>query len=595
MRADAGSPSGIEAIPTIEARETSGITSRLLLAYLERAGGRAAVEETLLRAEMLDREVLLRGESYWFSWDTKIKLFEAAAEVLGDPLFARTMGETALELGISDSVQTALRALGSPSLVYRNVVRANARFNASHRMDLLDLGPQHARISFSDASGEGRFHPLDCDYSMGMLASVPVLFGLPHARVAHPACVGSGADACVYELTWNEHASAVPFALSAGAVGAAALAASLLFAPALLPAGVAAVGAAATAAALRAHAVDRGRWRRLEHSLRAQADVGEALAASLRDLAGELRLGEVLQKVTENAQSAVGGKEYALLVGTGDGGYASRTSASLPPATLRALERWLLGESKRLAEPLVVDDMALIDELEPATRDEAMPLRSLCAAPLAYRGQVLGVLVALAGTTRTFLPRDIDLLRSYAVQAAIALTNARLYEAQERLAARDPLTGLLNRRELQEHMEREVERCLRHGGRWSLVLLDLDGFKSINDEGGHSAGDAVLREVGRCLSESSRSSDLAFRLGGDEFALLLPSTPDVDAATASAERARAAIAALDSRLDASYGVAVWPDDGSEGDAVLVAADSRLYEMKGHGSPRHACPHCGTPA
>ena len=93
----------------------------------------------------------------------------------------------------------------------------------------------------------------------------------------------------------------------------------------------------------------------------------------------------------------------------------------------------------------------------------------------------MGALIALAPQRRAFLPRDVDLLSSYGVQAAIALVNARLFEMQERLAAHDPLTGLLNRRELDEHVSREIDRCRRHGGGFSLVLVDLDGFKLVND------------------------------------------------------------------------------------------------------------------
>src|SRR5439155_10447987 len=174
-----------------------------------------------------------------------------------------------------------------------------------------------------------------------------------------------------------------------------------------------------------------------------------------------------------------------------------------------------------LSEPMLVDDVGLVEELEPIGLQESMPLRSICAVPLSYQGRTLGALVALAPQRRTFLPRDMDLLRSYAVQAAIALLNARLFEMQERLAARDPLTGLLNRRELHEYLRREIDRCHRHGGGFGLVLLDLDGFKLVNDTGGHSAGDEVLRRVAQALERSTRGSDVAFRMGGDEFALLL--------------------------------------------------------------------------
>jgi diguanylate cyclase (GGDEF)-like protein len=237
-------------------------------------------------------------------------------------------------------------------------------------------------------------------------------------------------------------------------------------------------------------------------------------------------------------------------------------------------------------EPIVIDDVSSVPQLAPVALQETMPLGSLCAAPLSYQGRSLGALVALANQRRTFLPRDVDLLRSYAVQAAVALLNARLFEMQERLAARDPLTGVLNRRELHEHLEREIERCRRHGGSFAVVVLDLDGFKLVNDTSGHSEGDDVLRAVGAALSESARGSDTVFRMGGDEFAILLPGCSDPEAAAASAERACAAIRHADSRVNASYGLATWPLDGVEQDDVLAAADRQLYRMKGARSNRY---------
>jgi diguanylate cyclase (GGDEF)-like protein len=210
---------------------------------------------------------------------------------------------------------------------------------------------------------------------------------------------------------------------------------------------------------------------------------------------------------------------------------------------------------------------------------EALPLASLCSAPLVYRGRVLGALVALAAAPHSFLPKDVHLLRSYAAQVAIALTNARMFEAQERLAARDPLTALLNRREFDGSVSREIERCRRHGGGWSLVLIDLDAFKQVNDAGGHSVGDRVLRDAAEALSGACRASDLAFRIGGDEFALLLPETPDKQDAIAVAERACDTLAAGSLGVGASYGLAVWPDDGADKDALMNTADRRLYAMK----------------
>jgi diguanylate cyclase (GGDEF)-like protein len=571
-------------IPILEARDTSGMTSKLVFAYAERVGGEEVVDEILRRGGLEGRGDELRDESAWFSYDTKIRLFEAAAAVLDDPRVMRRVGEAALELSVAEGLKTTLRALGTPGLVYRNVVRANAKFSAVQGMELIELDRDHARVRFVDLAGVG-FHRLDCDYTAGLLSCVPAIFGQPLARVSHPVCGVTGAEACIYDLSWREHVSPVRTILTAGAAGILAVGASAILAPALLPGGLAIAAAAGGLAVARLRRVSRRRWDHLEREVREQAEFGERLAASLQDLTGELRLDELLAKITHNAQSAVGGKEYALLVEE-EGRHRCLGSSGLPAATVAALEQWLASPQTVLAEPTVIDDVALVPGLAPIALQESMPLGSLCAVPLSYQGRTLGALIALANQRRTFLPRDVDLLGSYAVQAAIALLNARLFEAQERLAARDPLTGLLNRRELHENLSREIERCRRHGGTFSVAMLDLDGFKLVNDRAGHSEGDDVLRRVAGALSSSVRGSDVAFRMGGDEFAVLLAGRSDRDEAAATAERASAAIRSADPRVNASYGIAVWPDDGIDQDALLAAADRRLYRMKGTRSTRY---------
>src|SRR2546422_4964571 len=131
---------GVAAIPVLEPRETSGMTSKLVLSYVERQGGEAAVKEVLSRCGLADREQSLRNESSWFSFNAKIQLFEAAAEVLGDPQVMRRVGESALDLSVAAGLKAALRALGTPGLVYRNVVRANAKFNTVQGMELVEVG-----------------------------------------------------------------------------------------------------------------------------------------------------------------------------------------------------------------------------------------------------------------------------------------------------------------------------------------------------------------------------------------------------------------------------------------------------------------------
>src|SRR4051794_29562974 len=206
-----------------EAHETSGMTSRLILAYVDRKGGPSAVERVLRLCGLEEVEADLRSESHWFSFATKIRLFQAAADVLDDPYVPRHIGEQAIELNVGEALKLTLRALGSPRLVYENVVRANGKFSSTARMDLLEASSSHARIAYVDITGTP-FHPLDCQYNQGMLSCVPKLFGLPLARVSHPICAGDGGDACVYDMSWESGGAYARTAFAAGGAGGAPLA-----------------------------------------------------------------------------------------------------------------------------------------------------------------------------------------------------------------------------------------------------------------------------------------------------------------------------------------------------------------------------------
>lgn len=156
----------------------------------------------------------------------------------------------------------------------------------------------------------------------------------------------------------------------------------------------------------------------------------------------------------------------------------------------------------------------------------------------------------------------------------------------------DELTGLLNRRAFDARLAEEVARTERYGTPFSLVMLDLDGFKEINDGFGHAAGDAVLRSVGVLLRSEIRTTDHAVRYGGDEFALVLSGTSKTDA-WAVAEKVRAALTLL--RVDAgdgrrvgtaaSIGVASYGPDSGGAKALIEAADGALYRAKRRGRDR----------
>jgi diguanylate cyclase (GGDEF)-like protein len=157
----------------------------------------------------------------------------------------------------------------------------------------------------------------------------------------------------------------------------------------------------------------------------------------------------------------------------------------------------------------------------------------------------------------------------------------------------DPLTGLQNRRLFDERLEREMDAAVRYAQEFSLVLLDLNRFKEVNDAHGHATGDKVLAVAGRLIGESARSSDLTFRIGGDEFALLLPRTA-YDGAKTVADRLRErfaeAVLPLDPQIPVSlaYGIATAPREARAASALFALADERLYNFKRSiGSPRCA--------
>ena len=521
-------------------RHTSGVTTSLVLAYLEKEGGRTAVDAALAHAELTEREAELREEGTWHDFATKIKLFEAAEAVTGDRDVCRAMGASALELNVAPALKLALRAFGSPKLVYANVARANTRFSWSHKMELVDLDSSRARLQWIDISGEG-FHRLDCDYNRGLLACIPQLFGLRPAHISHPECALRGGERCVYEARWESRAGALKRVF--GGRGA--------------------------------------ERRRLAQAASEEHQVAEELRASLRDLVSALDLDEVLAKVVNHAHVAAGGREFLILLRDEAGSLHVRARSNVPPHVAEAAERWANARQEIGTATVVLDELSAAPELSEAA---AEAVGSLCSAPLVLGDEPLGVLLALGAGRDAFFPRDIGLLEVYAAQAAIAVHNARLVGRLETLASRDPLTGLLNHREFHETLEREIDRARRRDGRFGLLMLDVDRFKELNDERGHVAGDAALREIAAAIVDSCRTGDVAFRVGGDEFAVVLADA-HADDLHRVGQRLRQAVAERGLGVGLSYGSAAWPADASSKEALLLRADGRLYSSKPTGRDR----------
>jgi diguanylate cyclase (GGDEF)-like protein len=565
-----------------------GLTSRLILAYVEREAGGHAVNRMLARAGLSNVEERLRDENYWFSYETKLALWSAAEEVLEDPEVAEHAGAAILDLSVGTGLKRALRTLGTPGFVYGNVVRANAKFNWAHRLAVVDRGTGRVRIRYTDIAGIG-YHRYDCEYTKGLLATVPQLFGLPPARVAHPVCGARGGPCCEFDVHWNTGTHGLRRAavgLAAGAVGLAGVGA--LVQPVLIPAaaGVLVIGEFGIAA--RAMRFMHQGLHALELRVREQDDAATRLLSSLEDLSSDLHLDEVLDQITAKAQTAVGGKEFALLRADGGRMRADRHSG-IPAPSLAALESWADEHRDKLLEhgTVVVDDLATDPTLARLPRQEPMPLGSMCAAPLLFRDELLGVLVALAHGSTVFLPGDTAALSAYAAHAAIALSNAGLVGRLERQAAEDPLTGLANQRIFHRDCAAEFSRAQRTGSAVSIVMLDLDHFKAINDVHGHPYGDQVLLRVADALRTMMRVHDTIARMGGEEFAILLLDA-DADVAYDIAERARAAIARVPvvcARLSCSAGVATASPTGASPTQLLELADRALYEAKRLGRDR----------
>ena len=555
------------------AHQASGLTSRLILTYVEREKGRGAVDAVLELCSLTHREAELRDETCWFSFGVKIQLFEAASTVLGDPDAALHIGGAAIDLNVASGLKLALRTFGSPRLVYANVARTAGRFTSTHRLDLVEVSGAHARFRYADVAGVG-YHRTDCQYNLGLFSCVPTLFGGLPALVKHSTCALHGAEACVYDVRWgHERPGTEPTAARwAAALGLRAVVPSTLVRAAALARALA--GAVFAGCGLRAR---RQRRHSLELEVRDQKEAAARLSASLGDLVSELRLDDLLEKIIRNAQAAVVGKEFALLVRAEDG-FHCRHSSRVPPESLAALERWAAATPELFDAPLMRAGLAAVPALARLPADRETPLGGLYATPLIFRHDRLGVLLALAHGADAFLPSEIDMLEAYADQAAIALANAHLVERLETLASQDPLTGLLNHREFHERLEREIDRGRRYEQRLSVALCDLDGFKRVNDRNGHAFGDRVLRDVAAALSAAGRSSDLAFRTGGDEFALLLPGA-GAGEALLIADRVQAAVTALDAGVGVTFGLAEWPEDAAGKDELLLRADMALYAAK----------------
>lgn len=213
---------------------------------------------------------------------------------------------------------------------------------------------------------------------------------------------------------------------------------------------------------------------------------------------------------------------------------------------------------------------------------------SIIGIPLKMGEKVVGVMNLSRHNTGSFSEAELRLLNMLANQAAVAISNASLHQLISKKAYTDTTTGLANRRALDEHLESEIINARRANSPFAVVMMDLDGFKSVNDTYGHEVGDQVLRSVFSVISFGIRSSDFIARYGGDELTLILAKS-DLQAARLVSEKilenlANFSYKAPDGKaikLGISGGIAIYPDHGRAGAELLRAADAALYYAKKH--------------
>lgn len=325
-------------------------------------------------------------------------------------------------------------------------------------------------------------------------------------------------------------------------------------------------------------------------------DVAKALTSSLN-------LDSVLQTIMEKVAAYFQPDTWSLLM-TDDEHHElyfaiaiGDASESLKSVRLRIGEG-IAGWVAQHGEPLVVPDVTKDERF--ASRIDQMTqwkTRSILCVPLSSKDKVLGVIQLINVDMSRFGDDQFMLLQALADYAAIAIDNARAVEKIQELTITDDCTGLYNARHLYSTIESEVYRSNRFGYEFSVLFLDLDRFKLVNDTYGHLVGSRLLYEIGSTIKSRLRLIDYAFRYGGDEFVVLLPQTRK-QSALVVARRLRDILRntqfhmgeGLDLNVRASMGVASFPDDAKDAHELIRQADEMMYTVKN--TTRDAIAVCG---
>jgi len=337
--------------------------------------------------------------------------------------------------------------------------------------------------------------------------------------------------------------------------------------------------------------------KRAEEKIKNHSRRIEALYSVAQVVSQSSTVGKMLSDSLEKVCSAMDTESGCILMLDMDENALKLTACRGVPKALRqqfatiGLTEDGIEELMNLSEPITNIDGTQItiepEKMKKVTAD--LGRKGIAAAPF-FRGKDFqGVLVVFSSEERIFNVEDLDMFKAMANEISIGMNNMMLLEKTREMSVTDELTGLYNRRYFFEMLDVEMNRAGRTKHPFSVVMLDLDGFKEYNDKYGHSNGDAVLANFSQVLKASVRRSDLAFRYGGDEFALILPGA-DSEKAKKIVQRARAKwqktplkqTSIFGVHVGFSGGIAEYPTNAESPDGLVFLADAALYQAKKKG-------------
>lgn len=333
---------------------------------------------------------------------------------------------------------------------------------------------------------------------------------------------------------------------------------------------------------------------RLYPHIQRSYDALKTLHEESSKLLSTLNMDEIAEHLIEGAKKIVSADILFFVAKGSEFEIIHRTNIPIDKDRKISLKNTLLDMAIKNKQAINVSNVR--DYRSPILPFKIDNVRSVFILPLFYENDLIGILVLLSKEASAFNPYQIELLEVLGNQASTSMANARFHAEIERIAITDGLTGLYNHRYFQEKLSEEFNRVERYSNPLSLLLIDIDYFKKINDTYGHPVGDAVLKKIASIIRKTIRNIDIPARYGGEEFALILPGT-DSQGAKNMAERLRKAIMDISFFADkerfkvtVSIGISTNPKPKGTGEVknkeeLIEKADKALYEAKKAGRNR----------